>query len=122
MPSKCFSCKQLCCKYITVKIETPKSIIDFDALYWWLLHDKVHVFKDSSGWYLIIYNECRYMKDGKCGNYKKRPFTCREHSEEFCQFDDDIKNTVDLYIKNIKELDKYCTKRFKSWPKRFDKL
>lgn len=118
--SKCNKCDQLCCKYITEKISAPRTIRDFDGLLWQLLHKNVKAFKDSSGWYLIIYNACVHLKrDGGCSIYENRPITCREHSVEKCEFKSSVSRTAIIYFDGFKSLESYCRKKFKTWDNRF---
>jgi hypothetical protein len=117
---KCSKCDQLCCKYITEKISAPRTIHDFDGLLWQLLHKNVKAFKDSSGWYLIIYNACVHLKrNGKCSIYENRPITCREHSVEKCEYKNSVSNTAIRYFNSFKSLEDYCRKKFKTWDNRF---
>ncbi|KQC07894.1 MAG: hypothetical protein APR62_05700 [Smithella sp. SDB] len=118
--SKCHRCDQLCCRYITEKISAPRTIRDFDGLLWQLFHKNVKAFKDSSGWYLIIYNACIHLgHDGKCSIYENRPITCREHSVENCEFKSSVSKTATRYFDSYKSLENYCRKKFKTWDNRF---
>lgn len=120
---KCGSCNNAkCCQYSTIKIETPHSIRDFDQLLWHISHINTQLFKDSDGWFLIIINRCEHLStEGSCNIYETRPFTCREHSNEYCEQDSPIEENCQLYFHNHKSLDTYCRNRFKSWDKRFNK-
>jgi uncharacterized protein len=122
MGSLCSRCDQLCCRYITVKIDTPRSICDFDAIYWWMLHKGVHVFSDSSGWSLLAFADCLNMEGGLCKDYENRPFTCREHSDKDCEKRRGLKAGTELYFDSAAKLDAYCSKRFKTWKNRYQGL
>jgi Fe-S-cluster containining protein len=118
--SQCNDCNHLCCKYITVKIPAPRTIIDFDGLLWQLSHKNVKAFKDSAGWYLLIYNSCSHLKNnGKCAIYKDRPITCREHSIDACEHDSPISEVAIQFFGDYQSLDNYCRNRFKTWDSRF---
>jgi uncharacterized protein len=119
---KCAKCSQLCCKYVTMKVDAPKTISDFDIMRWWLLHKQVNVFKDADGWYLVFFSDCRYMEGGLCSNHRERPFTCREHSQETCEYGDSLRDTADIYFDGPEELNAYCRKKFKTWDKRYEGL
>jgi len=54
--------------------------------------------------------------------YEKRPFIWREHSNDFCEFDEPAEDGVDLVFADYQSLDEYCRKRFKKWDSRFKKL
>ncbi|WP_246075733.1 YkgJ family cysteine cluster protein [Aliikangiella marina] len=122
--NKCSYCSQSkCCQYSTVEVETPRSIRDFDNLVWHVSHLNTHLFKDTDGWYLVFYAQCQHLEpNGNCGIYEKRPFICREHTNDHCEYDMDIKAGAELYFMDYEELDNYCAKRFKNWHKRFEKL
>jgi len=118
--SKCARCEDLCCRYITVKIPAPRTIRDFDGLLWQLAHENVQVYKDSSGWHLLVCNPCIHLRDqGGCKIYDRRPITCREHSTENCEYRNPISKTSALFFDGYKALDRYCKKKFKTWDRRF---
>jgi len=118
--AKCKKCNQACCKYITEKISPPHTIRDFDGLLWELYHKNVKAFRDTTGWFLIIYNPCVHLqRNGKCAVYDKRPITCREHSVDDCEYENPISKAALQYFDNYQSLEKYCRKKFKTWDKRF---
>lgn len=118
--SKCLTCRSACCRYITVKIPGPRSILDYDNLHWQLSHRDVQVFRDSDGWHLLINNKCINLKsDGKCGIYTKRPFACRDHSSDACEYDAPIAQWSAQFFENAEALDAFCRKKYKKWDKRF---
>ena len=122
--SRCELCvKSKCCRYITQSIDTPRSINDFDTLLWQVSHINICAYKDSTGWYLQIFNSCQHLKsNGQCGIYEKRPFICRDYSDQECEFDSEPEDGCELFFRDYDALDSYCKKRFKTWTKRFDKL
>ena len=118
---KCRRCGSACCKYITVKIPAPRSMLDFDNLVWQLCHADVKALKDADGWCLLIYNNCIHLgKNGKCAIYTRRPVTCREHPAVQCEFDDPLPENAELYFDDAASLVEYCRKRFKNWERRYD--
>ena len=119
--NKCDHCTaSICCTYVTQQIDTPRKIRDFDLLLWQISHPDIHIYKDSDGWFLLFNTACRHiMKDGRCGIYDKRPFICREHSNDYCEFDSPAEEGFDLFFDSYESLDDYCRKRFKRWDKRF---
>lgn len=117
---KCFRCGAACCKYITVAVSSPRSMLDFDNLIWQLHHKKVNVLKDADGWSLLINNRCKNLgPKGKCGIYAQRPITCRDHSAEQCEYDDPLHENAELYFSDADAMLAYCKKKFKNWEKRF---
>ena len=121
--NKCDNChKSKCCQYVTQNIDKPTSMKDFDLLLWQISHKNTHIFKDEEGWFLLMLNGCTHLlDDGRCGIYEKRPLICRDHSNDYCEFDVSIEDGSELYFDGYDALDKYCRKRFKSWDKRFEK-
>jgi len=102
-------------------METPRSIRDFDMILWQVSHANVHCFKDESGWYLTSFGQCEHLSEqGQCGIYHKRPFICREHSNQDCEMDSEQKDFCELYFTNYQQFDQFCRQRFKTWDKRFN--
>jgi len=120
---KCGLCRSsLCCTYIAQEIDTPRSIEDFDTLLWMMHHQDVHIYKEN-GWTLKVLNRCNNLQpDGRCGIYENRPIICREHENDFCEFDETTEQSADLYFATANDLEKYCSKRFKNWRKRYDRF
>lgn len=117
--SKCT--KSLCCRYITVPIETPRSMLDYDNLLWMVSHRGVRVYRDCDGWGVQTMNSCEHLlPGGGCGIYETRPIVCREHSNEDCEFVRDDDESV-LEFDSYDSLDAYCRGRFKTWDKRFER-
>ena len=117
---KCMECRNFCCRYITVRVSSPRSMHDFDFLLWQLYHENVKVFKDYTGWYLLIYNPCLHLEgNGNCSIYENRPIVCRYHSNNICEFDLSISESSTLFFDNYKSFDEFCRKRFKTWEKRY---
>lgn len=87
--NKCHYCSaKHCCHYITQKIPAPESQEDFDHLLWQVSHKNISVFKDSTGWYLMIETPCEHLtSQGQCNIYQHRPQVCREYKNTFCEFD-----------------------------------
>jgi Fe-S-cluster containining protein len=119
--SKCLRCGSACCRYITVKIDTPRSMLDFDNIIWQLSHKNVRLFHDKTGWFLLVSNSCEFLaKNGKCSIYEERPITCRHHSALYCEFDSPVEKTALHYFEDAISLKKFCKKKFKKWHKRFE--
>ena len=98
LDKKCRKCTQsICCVSINQKIPTPKSKEDFDHLLWQVSHDDISVFKDADGWFLYINTRCSHLLDGGvCSIYDNRPWVCREYTNDFCEFDESIKDASEL--------------------------
>lgn len=121
--TKCSLChNSKCCTYITQQIDTPASMSDFDTLLWQLSHENIQVYKDEDGWYLLVNSRCRHLReDGGCGIYEIRPQICRDHSNDYCEYDAPAEEGFDLFFDSYETLLLYCRKRYKSWDKRFKK-
>ena len=115
--TKCGFCtNSKCCTYITQSIPTPRSKHDFDHLLWQVSHENVNVYKDDDGWYLLVDNRCLHLlPGGRCGIYETRPQVCREHSNDYCEYDMPAEEGFELYFDSYEKLLKYCKKRFKRW-------
>ncbi len=115
--SKCSRCKESsCCTYITQAIETPRDQHDFQNLLWQVAHANVSVFKDDNGWFLLIDGRCEHLQpDGLCGIYETRPLACSEHSDDNCEFEQDMSDMFTLYFPDYASLLEHCKKKFKHW-------
>ena len=115
--NKCDFCtNSKCCTYITQEIDTPKSKYDFEHLLWQVSHEHIAVYKDEDGWYLLVDARCTHLlPGGRCGIYENRPEICREHDNDYCEFDAPAEDGFDLYFPDYASLLKYCKKRFKKW-------
>jgi len=118
--NKCSFCTgSLCCTYVTQHMETPRSKEDFRQLLWQVSHQNVKLYKDDDGWTLLVDGKCQHLQvNGDCGIYEDRPEVCREHSNDYCEFDAPAEDGFELYFENYFDLLKYCKKRFKSWDKK----
>ena len=115
--NKCSFCtNSQCCTYITEQLETPRSKYDFEHLLWQISHRDINIYKDEDGWYLLINNPCTHLQQGgRCGIYEVRPQICRDHDNDWCEFDEPAEKNFELYFNNYDELRAYCRKRFKRW-------
>ena len=121
--NKCSFCPESkCCTYITQEIDTPRSMRDFDHLLWQTAHLNVQIYKDDDGWFLLVNNPCRHLlPDGGCGVYATRPIVCREHDNDYCEYDAPAEEGFDLFFDGYDSLEAYCRERFKSWDQRYNK-
>lgn len=115
--NKCGFCTNaICCTYVTQEIDTPRSKEEFEHLLWQVSHEHVEIYKDDEGWYMLVQGKCTHVQpDGMCGIYDVRPQICRDHSNDFCEFDQPSEEGFELYFTNYESLLKYCKKRFKKW-------
>ncbi|MEJ2214391.1 MAG: YkgJ family cysteine cluster protein [Gammaproteobacteria bacterium] len=115
--NKCSRCSEtICCTYITEAIDTPRSKTDFRHLLWQVSHQNIEIYKDDSGWYLLISGRCQHIQEnGACGIYDDRPEICREYSNDWCEFDESAEKGFIHHFRNYQELLSYCKKRYKRW-------
>ena len=119
--NKCSFCTgSICCTYVTQHLDTPRSKEDFRQLLWQVSHNNIKIYKDDDGWTLLVEGSCQHLQiDGGCGIYEVRPEICREHTNDYCEFDAPSEDGFELYFENYHDLLKYCKKRFKSWDQLF---
>lgn len=122
--NKCGFCRSsICCTYITQEIDTPRSIYDFDVLLWQIYHQDVQFYKEDNRWYIKILSRCNNLQpDGRCGVYETRPMICREHENDFCEFDETTEESADVFFGSAADIEKYCAKRFRHWKTRYQKF
>ena len=115
--NKCGFCtNSKCCTYITQEIDTRRSKYDFEHLLWQVSHEQVSAYKDDDGWYLLVEARCTHLQpNGQCAIYEHRPQICRDHSNDYCEFDAPAEDGFDMYFTDYQSLLKYCKKRFKKW-------
>ena len=89
---------------------------EFETLLWQVSHEKVSAYKDEDGWFLLFDTTCSHLKPGgMCGIYDVRPEVCREHDNDYCEYDAPAEEGFDLYFPDYETLLAYCKKRFKKW-------
>lgn len=122
--NKCGMCRSaICCTYVTQEVDTPRSVYDFDIWLWMLYHQDIQFYKEEKSWYLKILNRCNHLQpDGRCGTYDTRPMICREHENDFCEFDETTEQGAEIFFGSPQDLEKFCRKKFKNWDSRYDKL
>lgn len=115
--NKCGFCTHtICCTYVTQPIDTPRSKQDFEYLLWQVSHDNIEVYQDDEGWCLLVEGRCTHiLPGGGCGIYDNRPQICRDHTNDYCEFDAPSEEGFELHFRNYDELLAHCKKRFKHW-------
>ena len=80
----CQGCSN-CCEYVSLQIDTPRSIKDFDHILWYVLHKDVWVYiDDESDWYIQFNTPCEKLDNRRCGYYETRPLICRGYEPASC--------------------------------------
>jgi len=109
----------MCCRYFALELDEPEDEEDFDALKWYLIHDKSWIWVDDGEWYLQVDAVCRYLgPDNRCQIYERRPQICRDYGmpekledpdEPLCDYFA-VDESHDLEFRTIDELERYQKK------------
>lgn len=83
-PEPCRHCGH-CCRYVTVKLDSPRARTDYDEIRWFLLHENVCVFVDTDGWFVEFHTVCRKLEEWRCGDYAGRPQVCSDYAVDNCE-------------------------------------
>lgn len=82
---KCLPAK--CCDYFAFEIDEPEDRKDFDSLLWQIAHKKISFYIYRKKWHIMVHSRCNFLtKSNKCAIYETRPYICREHSVEDCEY------------------------------------
>jgi len=112
----CHKCDSLCCRDVSISLDTPKDKDDFDEIKWLIMHKQVSVYIDNESDWLVEFNtDCKNLDDdGLCKIHKDRPKTCYEHSHETCVFHN--KETYyQVLFKTVQDVDDYIKKQNFDW-------
>lgn len=83
-PNPCSGCSY-CCEYISLEIDKPVTVKDFDHVYWFLIHKDVWIYIDTANdWYIQFNTPCEKLQDQRCSHYPHRPMICREYEPRGC--------------------------------------
>ena len=98
-----------CCSYITIQLDNPERKHDWDALFWYLYHEKVKVYIDhEDDWYVEFETRCKCLnEDNGCTIYNKRPIVCGEHNPKECENNGMKESPYKKVFTDVKELRKY---------------
>ena len=85
----CDHCVGKCCRYFSLPIDTPTAWDDFDAIRWYLAHDRTMVYVEKGTWHLLVLTRCEYLQsDHRCAIYLERPKVCRDYTTAECEYDE----------------------------------
>ncbi len=75
-----------CCRDVTVGIDDPETIQDWDEIRWMIAHKNVSVYQDNEeDWVVEFRTDCTKLnEDNTCKIYQKRPKMCRDHENDNC--------------------------------------
>jgi uncharacterized protein len=81
----CTSCG-LCCSYVAIEVDTPKTVKQATMMLWYLYHEGVSLYVNEDDWMVQFDTTCIHLQpDYRCGVYETRPHICREFSEKDCE-------------------------------------
>lgn len=106
----CATCSGLCCRYISVPLDTPEEPDEFDWIRWVVSHEGVIVYVEDDAWYAEIPTPCSHLTDDhRCSIYDTRPSICREYSTKGCeQTSDDLEDYGwDHYWLSVESFEEY---------------
>lgn len=112
--NSCGTCNGACCRYVSVNIPTPNSLVDFDEIRWFVSHENVVVYKDCDDDWIVEFNSmCGELKDNMCVSYENRPNVCRGYDSRDCTHlsTDDAK----IVFSSPSDVERHVARR---WPKR----
>lgn len=117
MLEKCSRCQGLCCRYVTIDLPAPKDEYDYDEIRWFLLHEKVIVYKrdDEKHWRIEFQSSCNYLdkEQNRCRRYNERPAVCREYTTKECGGMDEMSpEGCEIYLETEEDLKVYLEQHF----------
>jgi Fe-S-cluster containining protein len=81
----CTACG-LCCSYVAIEVDSPKSVKQATLLIWYVYHEGVSLYANDDDWMVQFETTCIHLQpDYRCGVYETRPHICREFSEQDCE-------------------------------------
>jgi Fe-S-cluster containining protein len=108
----CTKCTAMCCRYVALPIENPKTRSDYDDIRWYLAHENVTVFVEKGDWYINFNSACRHIdRDHRCGIYENRPKICRKYTTNKCDITSD-EYDYELHFTNDRQMQEYMNVKF----------
>jgi len=72
---KCLDCRE-CCEYV----ELPVTMISIEILEYFIMRGQKFYIDDTGVLMVRLHDPCKHLsQDGRCKDYDKRPYTCREY-------------------------------------------
>jgi hypothetical protein len=82
---KCLPAK--CCTYFSLEVDEPEDRKDFEAMLWQIAHRGVSFYIYRKAWYIMVDSIFTFLTpDNKCAIYETRPYICKEHSIDSCEY------------------------------------
>ncbi|HIJ05426.1 MAG: hypothetical protein QT08_C0015G0022 [archaeon GW2011_AR17] len=104
----CEECKGACCKEISVEIDTPLDLEDWDVIKWMVAHENVAVYQDhEDDWLVEFKTKCSKLDfNNRCTIYKVRPKVCSEYPVDDCIMNAD-EPAEKIRFETMEEVEKY---------------
>lgn len=104
----CEHCTALCCRYVAVPLDKPRTRRDFDDIRWYLMHQGVTVFVEEGEWYVQFTTRCsNLLPTGRCAIYETRPAICREYKAGECDYNGGDYD-YDALFTEVSQLEEYA--------------
>lgn len=118
---KCLPAK--CCTYFSLEVDEPEDRKDFEAMLWQIAHKGVSFYIYRKAWYMMVDTVCEFLTpENKCAIYETRPYICKEHSIDSCEYTGDDDYGFTEHFKSYDELLAWIKEntnfRFKDRPNR----
>ena len=107
----CDQCNGECCRDVTVELDDPEDMEDWEDMRWMVAHENVAVYlDDDNDWVIEFRTPCSKLDEkSRCTMYKNRPHKCRQHEMDSC-----VKNgegeVHKIRFDTIEEIDEYIEK------------
>lgn len=110
--NQCSGCGAECCKYMSIEIDPPEELEDFEDIKWYAAHKNVRVYVDEDyEWHVEFATPCQYLGENDlCTIYSKRPKICREYDQGECTFHNEYNEKFNF--KNLEEVERYIEEVF----------
>jgi len=83
----CEHCTAVCCRYLAVPLDRPRTARDYDDIRWYLMHQGIIVFVEDGDWYIQFQTRCKNLGlDNRCAAYDSRPVICQEYQPGDCDY------------------------------------
>lgn len=83
----CEHCTAVCCRYLALPIDKPRTRRDYDDVRWYLMHEGVQVFVEEGDWYIQFQTRCKNLAaNNLCMVYETRPLICRDYKPGECDY------------------------------------
>jgi Fe-S-cluster containining protein len=107
----CRKCDALCCRYVALPIDKPKTPGDFNDIRWYLLHENVEVFVEEGDWYVEFKARCKALgPDRLCKVYETRPRICRQYKTGSCEYYGENADDDEPRFKTVAQIEAYARK------------